>query len=137
MNESTKMVNTTTNPEVYFGRLNLLFDLFLTLKLYEKYNIFTGKTPSQDYDYLLANLERSVNAFIDRSVSKQTEKIATLKTEKSKLNSMEKYAEKMRNAFKNANTFWSGNNDYYHYTGKLYTPSNLDYLNNQLRKYGV
>lgn len=27
--ETTKLINTTTNPEVYFGRLHFLFDLFL------------------------------------------------------------------------------------------------------------
>ena len=31
-NESIKLVNTTTNPETYFGRLNFTFDVLLEMK---------------------------------------------------------------------------------------------------------
>ena len=134
VNDCTKIVNTTTNPETYFGRLNFLFDLLLELRKYEKYRIFTGKSPTQDYNYLIDNLESSVNAFIDRTYEKQKEKMSTLKTDKSKCNSFQKYAQKMRNAFENANEFWQGNSVTSHYTGILYTQNNMLHLNKILEQ---
>lgn len=129
VNDCSKVVNTTTNPETYFSRLNFLFDLLLELRKYEKYRIFTGKSPTQDYNYLLDNLESSVNAFIDRTYEKQKEKMSTLKTDKSKYNSFQKYAQKMSTAFENANSFWQGNAGISHYTGILYTQNNMLHLN--------
>lgn len=126
--ETTKLVNTTTNPEVYFGRLHFLFDLFLKLKQFEKYNVFTGSTPTDDYNKLSREIEKSVNDFIKRTYEKQMDKMSTLKSDKAKENSFNKYAEKMRTAFKNADTYWSGTLSSPHYTGKLYTSANLSYL---------
>lgn len=134
VNDSTKLVNTTVKPDVFFGRLNFLFDLFLELKKYEKYKIFKGKTPTQDYNYLLNNLEHQVNLFIDRTYEKQQEKMSKLKTEKSKANSFEKYAENMRASFKSANNFWQGSSISSHYNGKLYTQNNILYLEKVLEK---
>lgn len=135
VNESAKTVNTTTNPETFFGRLNFIFDLLLELKKYEKYRIFTGNSPTKDYNYLLDNLESSVNAFIDRTFEKQKEKMSTLKTDKAKYNSFQKYALKMRTAFENANNYWQGNTGISHYTGVLYTQNNVQHLNKVL-EYG-
>ena len=38
VHESETIVNRTTNPTVFFGRLNFLFDCLLNLKDYEKYD---------------------------------------------------------------------------------------------------
>lgn len=129
VNDCAKIVNTTTNPEIYFSRLNFLFDLLLELRKYEKYHIFTGKSPTQDYNSLLNNLESSVNLFIDRTYEKQKEKMIALKTDKAKQNSFQKYALKMRTAFENANSYWQGNAGTSHYTGILYTQNNILHLN--------
>lgn len=135
VNDSTKLVNTTTNPEVFFSRLNMLFDLFMELKKYEKYRIFTGKTPTQDYEYLQKSLEKQVNLFIDRTYEKQMEKMKTLKTDKSKASSFEKYSDKMMTAFKNANSYWQGNSGMAHYRGALYTTDNMIHLKRKLSSY--
>ena len=37
--ESVELVNTTTSPSTFFGRLNFSLDLLLELKKYEKYSI--------------------------------------------------------------------------------------------------
>ena len=132
--ETTKLINTTTNPEVQFGRLHFLFDLFLKLKRFEKYNVFTGSTPTKDYNKLSREMEKSVNDFITRTYQKQIDKMSTLKSDKAKENSFNKYAEKMRTAFNSADTYWSGNLSSPHYTGKLYTSANLSYLESLLNK---
>ena len=84
--ESAKLVNTTVKPDIYFGRLNFLFDLFLRLQPYERYGIFRGGTPSSDLAKLQNGLEKSVDDFIMRSYEKQMEKVKVLKTEKAKKN---------------------------------------------------
>jgi len=45
VHESETIVNRTTNPTVFFGRLNFLFDCLLNLKDYEKYDIFHPESP--------------------------------------------------------------------------------------------
>lgn len=139
VNDCTKIINTTSNPEIYFSRLNQLFDLFLTLKTYEKYAIFKNSTPTKDLNILMSRLENSVNLFIDRSYENQMEKIRKLKTDKAKINSFKKYAEKMQFAFENSHNFWQGSTlpsraGTLHYQGELYTDANLEYLNNVLSK---
>ena len=134
-NESIKLVNTTTNPETYFGRLNFTFDVLLEMKKFEKYKIYTGKTPTQNYKMLIDELEKSADLFIKRSYEKQLKKISSLKTEKAKINSMKKYANNMIVAFQNANNYWLGNNQYPHYRGDLYTSNNLNYLTQLLKDY--
>ncbi len=130
---TTQLVNTTSNPEVYFGRLNYVFDMLLTLKRYEKYGIFTDFIPSREYDILLENLEKSVNDFIDRSFCSQEKKAEKLKTDKAKSNNMNRFIEKIRLSFKNSNTFWSGNIGEEHYTGRLYTKGNIEYLDKKIK----
>lgn len=122
--ESTNIVNNTKNPETFFGRLGFIFDVLLELMTYEKYDFFTGSTPTKDYQKLLDNLETVVDAFIDRSYEAQLEKVSKLKSQTAKFNNMEKYFENLIAAFECADTFWTGNNKMQHYTGMLYTEKN-------------
>ena len=133
--ESAKLVNTTVNPEVYFGRLHFLFDTLLEMQKYEKYKIFKGNGPSKDLKMLESTLGQSVDDFIMRSYSKRLEKANSLKTEKSKFNNMKKYADSMITAFDSAPHFWEGNGMWPHYTGPLYTPKNWEKLTSLLYDY--
>lgn len=67
VHESETIVNRTTNPTVFFGRLNFLFDCLLNLKDYEKYDIFHPEKPSDVLKNITKNLESHVNGFIDRA----------------------------------------------------------------------
>ncbi len=128
LHESADLINTTTNPKTYFGRVGFAFDTLLELTKYEKYDIFTGSTPTDDLNKMKNNLEISVNAFIDRSYEAQLIKISTLKTQQGKKNSLNNYFDSMFSAFDCAKTFWTGDNHKPHYTGELYTKCNLNYL---------
>lgn len=128
INECAKLINTTVKPDVFFGRLNFLLDLLLDLQSYEKYHVFRGSTPSQDYQRIITNLEKTVNDFLDRATDKELNKISSLKTEKARKNRAEKFVISILTAFEMSHTFWVGNGASPHYTGPLYCDSNIDYF---------
>ena len=127
LNECENIINHTTNPKTFFGRLNFAFDILLELITYEKYGFFTDK-PSDDYNKLLNSLEKEVNDFIDRSYESQILKVCELKTHQGRVNNLKKYFDTMFTAFDCANTFWSGSDIEFHYTGNLFTDGNKAYL---------
>lgn len=128
LSESTNIVNHTTNPKTYFGRLHFLFDTLMAMTEYEKYGIYTGGTPTEDLHKLNQSLESSVNDFINRSYEAQMIKVCSLKTQQGKMSSMKKYFDSRLAAFDHASSFWSGDNMKPHYTGKLFTDNNKAYL---------
>lgn len=125
--ETANTINTTKNPEVFFGRLGFLFDLLMELKKYEWIYSFSPK-PSQDLKNLENGLEKTVFVFIDRYMADTKEKVSKLKTEKGKQNKYDSLVTKLMSAFDCADTFWTGNGIYPHYTGPLYTQSNYDFV---------
>lgn len=124
LQESVNLLNTTTKPDVFFKRLNFTLDLLLLLHTFEKYNIFKGSSPINDYRRIIANMEVTVNDFIDRAIEANNQKLASLKTEAAKKRNYEKFVDSLIAAFDCASTFWSGNRGYPHYTGPLYTENN-------------
>lgn len=129
LNESANIVNHTTNPKTYFGRLNFLFDTLMEMTKYEKSGIYKGSSPTQNLNKLKNDLESSVNAFIDRAYEAQIIKTCSLKTEQGKINSLNKFFDSMFAAFECANTFWTGDSVKVHYVGELFTSGNMAYLN--------
>lgn len=124
LQESVYLLNNTTKPDVFFKRLNFSLDLLLDLQSYEKYKIFKGCAPTSDYNKIIRNMESTVNDFIDRAIETNRQKLATLKTDKAKRNNYEKFVIALIAAFDCANTFWTGNRGFPHYTGPLYTDKN-------------
>lgn len=121
--ETANTINTTKNPEVFFGRLGFLFDLLLELKKYEWIYSFSPK-PSQDLKDLENGLEKTVFVFIERYMADTKSKISQMKTEKGKMNKYVTSVTKLMSAFDCADTFWIGNGKYPHYDGPLYTQNN-------------
>ena len=124
LQDSTKLINTTTKPDVFFKRLNFALDLLLLLQSFEKYKIFKGSNPTSDYNRILSNMDATVNDFIDRAYSLNQQKTASLKTESARRRNQEKFATSLIAAFDCANSFWTGNIGYPHYTGPLFTENN-------------
>lgn len=122
--ECTALINSTASSRIFFARLHFSLDVLLELQKFEKYNIFTGSTPTEDYQKLINNLEATVDAFIDRSIIDHVKKHEHLKTQKAKDRNMYKHLSSLLLDFEEADTYWSGNNMYPHYTGPLYTDSN-------------
>lgn len=127
-NESAKLVNTTKSPSVFFGRLSFLLDVLLELQKYERFGLFLGSSPTNDYNNLLRNLEKTVDNFLDRANQDNFKKIYSLKTPSAKERNRQKFISDLLYAFSASNSFWQGNSVYPHYTGPLYTPSNYDHV---------
>ena len=132
LQESSEIINTTTSPKTFFGRLNFSLDLLLELQKYEKYGIFTNSTPTKDYETILGNLEATVNDFIDRVIVSQSDKNDTLKSQQDNDRQMKKCIENLWHSFYEANDYWCGNNMYPHYNGKLYVDSNFQRIEDML-----
>ena len=128
--DSARLVNETVKPDVFFKRLNFLLDQCLLLQQYEKYKIFKGSTPTQDYNKIIQNMEATVDDFITRAISANQDKLNALKTEKAKRANYEKFVTSLVSAFDCANTFWTGNfsgignKPLPHYRGPLFTENN-------------
>ncbi len=124
--DSVKLVNTTVKPEVFFKRLNFLLDLLLRLQPYERYGIFKNGLPSKDYRHIIANLEATVNDFIDRAIDKNKQEIAALKRADSRERRYDNFAVDLISAFDCAHTFWTGDRGVPHYDGALFTEKNYE-----------
>lgn len=132
LSESYDIMEKTTDPCVFFGRLNFSYDCILNLMTY-KIKFSKGCTPEVQYVSLKNDTETMVSKMIERTYSKELESISKLKTDKAKLNRMTKYFEKMETAFNNSNSYWEGwkfpsGYQYTHYNGELYTENNLKQL---------
>ena len=128
LQDSVQLLNSTTKPDVFFKRLNMTLDILLELRLYERYGIFKGSRPTDDYNKIIRNMESTVNDFINRALAANQQKIAGLKSETAKQNNHDKFVVSLIAAFDCANTFWSGSFSQTrvlpHYTGPLFTPNN-------------
>lgn len=127
LTESYDLVNKTTKPDVFFGRLSFCFDCLLDLMTF-KDKVFRDATPEEEYLRLFDNIESLVDDFVTRSHGAEYAKAQQLKTEKGQRSRMEKYFANMYESFNNAASFWTGNPGYPHYTGALYTENNLNRL---------
>lgn len=125
LQESVNLINTTTVPKTFWGRLNLSLDILLELQKYERFGFFKGSTPTQDYNRILGNLEATVNDFIDRAIIAHVDKYKHLQSQDEKDKKFKNFIGNLWNSFYEANDYWQGNNNYPHYAGKLFVDSNL------------
>ena len=124
LQDSINLINTTYKPDVFFKRLNFTLDLLLLLQTYEKYRIFKGSTPTDDYRRIISDMSATVDSFIDRAYAEEQRTVSSLKTESAKRRHQEKFATALIAAFDCANSFWTGNIGYPHYTGRLFSENN-------------
>ena len=124
LQDSVRLVNSTVKPDVFFKRLNFTLDLLLDLQRYEKYKIFKGARPSDDYQKIISNLDATVNDFIDRAIADNNKKVGQLKTNAGRQKRIEDFAVALIAAFDCSQTFWQGSKGFPHYNGPLYTAQN-------------
>ena len=112
---SAQAINTTINPEVFFYNLHQTLDLLLALRTYEKYKIFVGRTPSEDYRKIVGNLDATVNDFIDRYVRSNPLFVDA---------PLSYYFDKAHTLWPGVYFLWPDCPNYPHYIGPLYTKGN-------------
>lgn len=88
--DSVKLINTTTNPDVFFKRLEL-FEEKLNVLCELKDIKFNGQKPKDKLKEFKKEKHFIVNAFIDRCFEETILKIDSLKTVDAKLRNREKF----------------------------------------------
>lgn len=84
--ECVKLVNETTNPEVFFTRYDTMIEHMEWMGKIEKYYAFKHPLPSENLERIKGKKAASINDFIDRSNQKLMLSIIKLKTEKGRMN---------------------------------------------------
>lgn len=94
INDSIKLINETTNPEVFFSRYETLLEAFDRIVDIVRINALgenaLNEALASKEKYKLG-FENDLSAFINRCYSKTEEKISSLTTEKAKKNHAEKF----------------------------------------------
>lgn len=124
--ESTRLMNSTSSPQVFFGRLHFSLDVLLELVEYEykDSHIFPESLPSSEFNSLIEHLGETVDLFINRALDSEIQELEKLKTYEGKFNHYEKFMISLITAFDCSDRYWSGNQLWKHYTGPLYTDEN-------------
>ena len=100
INESQQLVNSTSKPDVYFSRYDLLFEVLIRLLRVEPFYHFSQGSPSDSILHLCQAENDSNKAFIDRYYQKASEKAQSLKTQKGKTNQYQKFFDSLKPYFR-------------------------------------
>lgn len=96
-----RIISETIKPEVFFSRMDLLYQHTYKLSICEKYIQFSGALPSQALAQFGQDHFNAVQAFINRYTQATYSKAATLKTTKGKLNQAVKFYDSLVPYFNN------------------------------------
>ena len=89
--DCVRLCNTTTNPDVFFARYDLMLEKCNELIAFESTIRFSGSPPSAQLRHLQNARERETLTFLKRSYEKMLENTKKLKTAKGQENKVEKY----------------------------------------------
>ena len=95
--DCAELVNTTTNPEVFFTRYNLMLERLEELVGLECTGIFDNspELPSTAFQRIENQFDAATNDFLDRSFEKAKAHAKTLKTESGQKNAIKRYFDNM------------------------------------------
>lgn len=88
--DCANLVNTTTSPEIFFKRYDLMIENLQNLVICGSYISFKGN-PQNDLDNVIRKREFETITFIDRAVETLESKLKTLKTQKAIENNINKF----------------------------------------------
>ncbi len=117
INDSAKLVEKTTKPNVFFSRLNLLIEKAKHLASLEKYISFSGTSPAMAYNEALRNYNESVQLFLIRYFSETFDKAEAMKTDKGRIGKYQKFYDSLQ--------------EYYCYM----TKDHIDYIETKYKAY--
>lgn len=92
-----EIINTTTVPETFFSRYDLLIEKLTLLSSLEKYVKFNTYSPTQQLNSAIRKQPLATKAFIDRCWNSTVEKASPLKTEKGRKNRYQKFYDTLLN----------------------------------------
>ncbi len=97
--DCTKILSETVNPDVFFERFELLKEKAADLKVLEKYVKFKGATPTDALNEILVNEQEAIYDFIVRYYSATFDKAEKMKTERGKNNQFKKFYDSLEKYF--------------------------------------
>lgn len=115
--DCVKLVDNTTNPDVFFMRLNLLVEKSKYLVSLEEYVTFSGASPTEALNEVVQNYYEAVNQFLIRYFSETFDKAEAMKTEKGRINKYQKFYDSLQ--------------EYYCYM----SDGNIDYIETKYKAY--
>lgn len=118
MDDCSNLLQTTTNPEVFFERLQLFEMNCRTLVSLEKYISYSGASPTEIYKILIREKQDVIKEFLIRYFCKVDTKADNLKTTKGKLCQYQKFYDSLKPYFTEMD---ADNIDYIETKYKAYT----------------
>ena len=91
IDDCIRLVKETKNVETFFGRLELLENKSIHLSSLEKYLDFTGAKPSQALQEFNEEKQIAIKEFLIRYFTSIMDKMDNLKTERGKINQIQKF----------------------------------------------
>lgn len=95
-NDCTRILETTIDPDVYFGRLQLLVETIEDCVIFEKYVSFANAKPSEALEEVKRDRQQSIKQFLIRYFTAVFDKSETMKTNKGKLNQYKKFYDSLQ-----------------------------------------
>mgnify|MGYP000149303132 FL=1 len=89
--DSFLVIEQTSDIEVLFSRYDLILDTLDELKKYERMGFKFDFSPTELYNMIKFSLSDLFEVVVENSYIKQLEKLLTLKTQKGKANSIQKW----------------------------------------------
>ena len=127
VDDCVRLVNSTTNPEVFFLRYGLLIEHLTFLVAFEKYVKFSGTQPSSMLRTVQQKRPAATSDFIQRCYDKTKQKTSKLKTENGKVNAfinlfaeLDEYIEQMPEQARKYYFSLEGYEKYGSYTSSIY-----------------
>lgn len=117
INDCARLVQTTTKPDVFFSRLQLLWEKSEHLAKLEKYISFSGASPSAAFAEVRENHQTAITEFLIRYFSETFDKAEAMKTEKGRIGKYQKFYDSLQ--------------DYYRYMND----ENIDYIETKYAAY--
>lgn len=99
VHDCSKILQETTNPEVFFDRFRLFSEHTFNLSLLEPYVSFDGASPTEAYLLIIKEKQEAIKEFLIRYLYKVDTKAESLKTQKGKLNQYQKFYDSLKPYF--------------------------------------
>lgn len=96
IHDCMRIIESTTKPDVFFSRLQLLEEKCKHMVLFEQYISFESAKPSDALNEFYEKKQVCISDFIDRYYASVLEKSETLKTEKGKANQFAKFYDSLQ-----------------------------------------
>lgn len=117
INDCTKLIESTNNPDVFFMRLNMLVERSKYLCSLEPFIAFKGASPIAAFNEVIEKYQEAVRLFLIRYFADTFDKAEAMKTQKGRIGKYQKFYDSLQ--------------EYYDYM----SDENIDYIETKYKAY--